>query len=178
MEHCIFKDHSGCNHTFMLGKFVLGIPFVQQRQAWPRNQAKGDLSEGGFCKRLRLSWPWPSECQMYTAGSNILGYFLFPWAWRWTRETLFAKTPSPWFLTNITIWGDTAKKGPFAGCPPWVPAQAASRRSASAPRRQTLRWSQASSNPNGVNETKPAFDCSACAGVARVPPYLWQSLKG
>ena len=47
-----------------------------------------------FWRMVRLSGQWCSEC--WAVGPNILGCFLFPWAWHWTLEK--PPLPNPLFL--------------------------------------------------------------------------------
>ena len=54
--------------------------------------------EGGFCKNVRFSWLWLSECQHVLLGPVSLGIFVSLGVTLDSAETPFAKTPFSWLL--------------------------------------------------------------------------------
>ena len=72
--------------------------FMSATASFSETKKRGFL-EGGFCKRLPLSWRWRSECKMYCCVQYFGVFSVFSGVTLDCAETPFAKTPFSRFLS-------------------------------------------------------------------------------
>ena len=95
LEDSVFGDFASLRRTRKKSLFFSGAK-------------KRGFLEGGFCKNVRLSWLWRSECPMHCWVQYLGVCFLSLGVTLDPAETPFAKTPLSWhmilsLLSQITL---------------------------------------------------------------------------